>query len=40
MMIIRFTNGRLLSLTTNKPQELKSFLQSLPEGSPGIKIEI
>lgn len=37
---IHMTSGRLLALTTNKPQELKSFLQSLPEGSPKVKIEI
>jgi hypothetical protein len=37
---LRMTHGRVLSFSTNKPQELKSFLQSLPEGGPVIKIEI
>lgn len=40
LVTIRLTSGRLLTLTTNKPQELKSFLQNLPEGKPAIKIEV
>jgi len=40
MVILRMSNGRLLSFTTNKPQELSSFLQNLPEGSPMVKSEI
>jgi hypothetical protein len=40
LLLIRLTNGRLFSFTTNKPQEIKSFLLSLPEGSPTVKIEI
>ncbi|MFA5816484.1 MAG: hypothetical protein WC865_12785 [Bacteroidales bacterium] len=40
MIILRMTNGRLLSFTTNKPQELSSFLQNLPDGAPHVKIEV
>lgn len=40
MVILRMKSGRLLSFTTNKPQELKSFLVNLPEGFPLVKVEI
>ncbi len=40
MVILTMAKGRVLSFTTNKPQELKSFLQNLPEGGPAIKIEV
>ena len=37
---LRMVHGRILSFSTSKPQELKSFLQDLPEGGPKVKIEI
>jgi hypothetical protein len=40
VVILTLAKGRILSFTTNKPQELKSFLQALPEGSPTVRIEI
>ena len=40
LLLIRFTNGRLMSISTNKPQELKSFLLNLPEDGPKVKIEV
>lgn len=39
MVILTMNKGRILSFSTNKPQELKSFLQNLPEGGPRVKIE-
>jgi hypothetical protein len=40
LILLRMTSGRLLSISTDKPQELKSFLQNLPEGGPAVTIEI
>ena len=40
LVILTMAKGRMLSFTSNKPQELKSFLQNLPEGGPMVKVEI
>ena len=40
MVTFRLTTGRLISITTNKPQELRSFLLNLEEGGPAVKVEI
>ncbi|MFA6126904.1 MAG: hypothetical protein WC699_06330 [Bacteroidales bacterium] len=40
MVTLTMEKGRILSFSTNKPQELSSFLRNLPEGSPAIKIEV
>ena len=40
LVILTMAKGRVLSFTTNKPQELKSFLLNLPEGGPSVKIEV
>lgn len=39
LITLRMVNGRLFSFSTNKPQELTSFLRNLPEGGPRVKIE-
>ena len=40
LVIVTMAKGRVLSFTTNKPQELSSFLKNLPEGAPSVKIEV
>jgi len=40
LVTLTMAKGRILSFSTNKPQELKSFLQNLPEGGPTVKIEV
>ncbi|MCX6223937.1 MAG: hypothetical protein NTV01_04190 [Bacteroidia bacterium] len=40
MVVLTMNKGRILSFTTNKPQELKSFLENLSEGAPIVKIEV
>jgi hypothetical protein len=40
MIILTMEKGRVLSFSTNKPQELSSFLKNLPEGSPAVRVEI
>ena len=40
LVTFRLTTGRLISITTNKPQELRSFLLNLQEGGPVVKIEV
>ncbi len=40
MMILHLDKGRQISFSTNKPQELKSFLLNLGEEGPKVKIEI
>jgi len=40
LVTFRLTSGRMISITTNKPQELKSFLLDLPEGGPKVKVEV
>jgi hypothetical protein len=39
-VILTMAKSRKLTFTTNKPQELSTFLKNLPEGGPVIKIEI
>jgi len=39
MVILTMNKGHILSFTTNKPQELSSFLKNLPVGAPRVKIE-
>lgn len=39
-VVLNMDKGRILSFTTNKPQELSSFLRNLPEGAPAVKVEI
>lgn len=40
LVILTMAKGRVLSFTTNKPQELKSFLQNLPQGGPVVRCEV
>ncbi len=40
LVTLTMNKGKVLSFTTNKPQELKGFLQNLPAGSPTVKVEI
>jgi hypothetical protein len=39
LVTFTLTSGRIISITTNKPQELKSFLLNLPEGGPAVKVD-
>jgi hypothetical protein len=40
LVTVTMDRGRVLSFTTNKPQELSSFLRNLPEGSPEVRCEV
>jgi hypothetical protein len=40
LLAIRFTSGKILSVSSDKPQELKSFLMNLPAGGPNVKVEV
>jgi hypothetical protein len=40
LVSLTMAKGRILTFTSNKPQELSSFLNALPEGGPKIKIAI
>jgi hypothetical protein len=39
-VILTMAKGRKLTFTTNKPQELSTFLKNLPQGGPVIKVAI
>lgn len=39
-LIVSLRKGSMISFSTNKPQELKSFLLALPEGGPLVKFEV
>jgi len=39
-VILSLVKGRVVTFTTNKPQELSSFLKNLPEGGPMIVSEV
>jgi hypothetical protein len=40
MVILTMAKGRVLSFSTDKPQELKSFLQDLPQGGPVVRFDL